>query len=68
MEAITVENIFVNVCKDTNLGYIKIIETGAESKAEERGAETLTAVEMANLMKKEAKAFYMIGSYWNIVI
>lgn len=68
MAAITIKNIFCNVCPKVNLGYIKIVTVGENSVAVEKGAETLTASEIATLMDKNAKAFYTIGSYWYIVV
>lgn len=68
MAAITVKNIFVNVCPKTNLGYIKIIKIGEKNAATERGAESLTASEIASLMDKNAQAYYNIGEYWYIVV
>ena len=68
MAAITVKNIFGNVCPKTNLGYIKVITTGEKNAATERGAESLTASEIASLMDKNAQAYYNIGEYWYIVV
>lgn len=68
MAAITIKNIFSNVCPKVNLGYIKIVTIGENSVAVEKGAETLTASEIATLMEKNAQAFYAIGSYWYIVV
>lgn len=68
MAAITVKNIFCNVCAKTNLGYIKIITIGEKNAATERGAESLTAFEIASLMDKNAQAYYNIGEYWYIVV
>lgn len=68
MAAITVKNIFGNVCPKTNLGYIKIITIGEKNLATERGAESLTASEIAFLMDKNAQAYYNIGDYWYIVV
>lgn len=68
MAAVTIKNIFGNVCQKVNLGYIKIVTIGENSVAVEKGAETLTASEMASLMDKNAQAFYTIGSYWYIVV
>ena len=68
MAAITVKNIFINVCPKTNLGYIKIIMIGEKNTATERGAESLTAFEIASLMDKNAQAYYNIGEYWFIVV
>lgn len=67
MAAITVKNIFINVCAKTNLGYIKVITIGDKNVAIERGAESLTASEIASLMDKNAQAYYNIGEYWYIV-
>lgn len=64
----TAKNLFVNVFADTNLGYIRIIEIGDDSKATERIANALTASEIAWLMDKEVKAWYNIGEYWHIVL
>ena len=68
MAAITVKNIFGNVCPKTNLGYIKVIRIGDKNVAIERGAESLTASEVASLMDKNAQAYYKIGEYWYIVV
>ena len=68
MAAITVKNIFVNVCPKANLGYIKVITIGEKNAATERGAESLTASEIASLMDKNAQACYNIGDYWYIVV
>lgn len=68
MAAITIKNIFINICPKVNLGYIKIVTVGENSVAIEKGAETLTASEIATLMDKNAQAFYNIGSYWYIVV
>ncbi len=68
MAAITIKNIFVNVCTDVLLGYIKIVKIGENNIAVEREVETLSASEIANLMDREAKAYYTIGSYWYIVV
>lgn len=68
MAAITVKNIFVNVCPKANLGYIKVITVGDKSVATERGAETLSASEISGLMDKNAQAYYNIGEYWYIVV
>lgn len=68
MAAITVKNIFCNVCPKTNLGYIKIIKIGDKNVAIERGAESLTVSEIASLMDKNAQAYYNIGEYWHIVV
>lgn len=68
MAAITVKNIFVNVCPKANLGYIKVITIGEKNVATERGAESLTASEIASLMDKNAQAYYNIGEYWYIVV
>lgn len=68
MAAITVKNIFVNVCGNTSLGYIRIISIGENSLATERGAETLSASEISNLMDRNAQAYYNIGEYWYIVV
>lgn len=68
MAAITVKNIFCNVCPKINLGYIKVIKIGDKNAAIERGAESLTASEIASLMDKNAQAYYNIGEYWYIVV
>lgn len=68
MAAITVKNIFCNVCPKTNLGYIKIIKISDKNVAIERGAESLTASEIASLMDKNAQAYYNIGEYWYIAV
>lgn len=68
MAAITVKNIFCNVCPKTNLGYIKVITIGEKNAATERGAVSLTASEIASLMDKNAQAYYNIGEYWYIVV
>lgn len=68
MAAITAKNIFCNVCPKTNLGYIKVITIGEKNAATERGAESLTASEIASLMDKNAQAYYNIGDYWYIVV
>ena len=68
MAAITVKNIFCNVCPKTNLGYIKIIKIGDKNVAIEHAAESLTASEIASLMDKNAQAYYNIGEYWYIVV
>lgn len=68
MAAITVKNIFGNVCPKTNLGYIKVIKIGDKNVAIERGAESLTASEIASLMDKNAQAYYNIGEYWYIAV
>lgn len=68
MAAITIKNIFTNVCPKVNLGYIKIVTVGGNNVAVEKGAETLSASEIATLMDKNAQAFYNIGSYWYIVV
>lgn len=52
----------------TNLGYIKVIKIGEKNAATERGAESLTASEIASLMDKNAQAYYNIGEYWYIVV
>ncbi len=68
MAAITVKNIFVNICPKANLGYIKVITIGEKNAATERGAETLSASEISGLMDKNAQAYYSIGEYWYIVV
>lgn len=68
MAAITVKNIFINVCGNTNLGYIRVITIGEKNVAIERGAEALTAAEISNLMDRTAQAYYNIGDYWYIVV
>lgn len=68
MAAVTVKNIFVNICPKANLGYIKVITVGEKSVATERGAETLSASEISGLMDKNAQAYYNIGEYWYIVV
>lgn len=69
MAAITVKNIFCNICPKTNLGYIKVInKIGDKNVAIERGAESLTASEIASLIDKNAQAYYNIGEYWYIVV
>lgn len=68
MAAITIKNIFINVCPKVNLGYIKIVTVGGNNVAVEKGAETLTASEIASLMDKNAQAYYNIGEYWYIVV
>ena len=68
MAAITIKNIFSNVCPKVNLGYIKIVTIGGNNVAVEKGAETLSASEIAALMDNNAQAFYNIGSYWYIVV
>lgn len=68
MAAITVKNIFCNVCPKTNLDYIKVITIGEKNAATERGAESLAAFEIASLMDKNAQAYYNIGEYWYIVV
>ncbi len=65
---ITVNNLFVNVFKDALLGYIRVVQIGANNVAEERTAEGFSTIEMANLLQKEAKAHYRIGSYWYVVV
>lgn len=68
MAAVTVKNIFVNICTKANLGYIKVITVGEKNVAVERGAETLSASEISGLMDKNAQAYYNIGEYWYIVV
>ena len=68
MAAITIKNIFINVCPKVNLGYIKIVTIGEKNVAVEKGAETLSASEIASLMDKNAQAYYNIGEYWYIVV
>lgn len=65
---ITVKNLFVNVFKDTILGYIRIIKVGNSNEAHEIGCETLSASEMANMIDKVPKAYYKIGEYWYLVL
>ena len=65
---VTVKNLFVNVFKDTTLGYIHIIKVGNGGEAQEVGCETISAVEMASMVDKVPKAYYKIGEYWYLVL
>lgn len=65
---ITVKNLFVNVFKDTLLGYIHVIKVGEGNEAQEVSCETLSASEMANMIDKVPKAYYKIGEYWYLVL
>ena len=60
----TVENLIINVFNASNLGYIRLVQIGENSQGVERTCETLSASEMANLMRKEVKADYQIGEDW----
>lgn len=64
----TVENLFINVFNASNLGYIRLVQIGENSQGVEGTCETLSASEMANLMRKEAKAYYQIGEYWYVIV
>lgn len=64
----TVENLFINVFNASNLGYIRLVQIGENNQGVERTSETLSASEMANLMRKEVKAYYQIGEYWYVIV
>ena len=64
----TVENLFVNVFPDYHLGYIRVVSINGEHRATERTCDGLSAEELANLMNRECLAYYLIGSYWTIVV
>ncbi len=68
MAAMNVNNLFVNVFKDTLLGYVRVIQIGEGGNASERTCETLTSSEISILLNKEAKAWYKIGEYWYVVV
>lgn len=64
----TVENLFINVFDTSNLGYIRLVQIVENNQGIERTCETLSAAEMANLMRKEVKAYYQIGEYWYVIV
>ena len=64
----TVENLFINVFNASNLGYIRLVQIGEKNQGVERTCETISASEMANLMRKEVKAYYQIGEYWYVIV
>lgn len=64
----TVENLFINVFDTSNLGYIRLVQIVENNQGIERTCETLGASEMANLMRKEVKAYYQIGEYWYVIV
>lgn len=64
----TVENLFINVFDTSNLGYIRLVQIAENNQGIERTCETLSASEMANLMRKEVKAYYQIGEYWYVIV
>ena len=64
----TVENLFINVFNASNLGYIRLVQIGENNQGVEITCETLSASEMANLMRKEVKAYYQIGEYWYVIV
>lgn len=64
----TVENLFINVFNASNLGYIRLVQIGENNQGVERACETLSASEMANLIRKEVKAYYQIGEYWYVIV
>lgn len=64
----TVENLFINVFNASNLGYIRLVQIGENNQGVEGTCETLSASEMANLMRKEVKAYYQIGEYWYVIV
>ena len=64
----TVENLFINVFDMSNLGYIRLVQIVENNQGIERTCETLSASEMANLMRKEVKAYYQIGEYWYVIV
>lgn len=64
----TVENLFINVFDTSNLGYIRLVQIVENNQCIERTCETLSASEMANLMRKEVKAYYQIGEYWYVIV
>lgn len=64
----TVENLFINVFDTQNLGYIRLVQIVENNQGIEGTCETLSASEMANLMRKEVKAYYQIGEYWYVIV
>lgn len=64
----TVENLFINVFDTSNLGYIRLVQIVENNQGIEGTCETLSASEMANLMRKEVKAYYQIGEYWYVIV
>ena len=64
----TVENLFINVFDTSNIGYIRLVQIVENNQGIERTCETLSASEMANLMRKEVKAYYQIGEYWYVIV
>ena len=64
----TVENLFIYVFDTSNLGYIRLVQIVENNQGIERTCETLSASEMANLMRKEVKAYYQIGEYWYVIV
>lgn len=64
----TVENLFINVFNASNLGYIRLVQIGENNQGVEITCEILSASEMANLMRKEVKAYYQIGEYWYVIV
>lgn len=62
------DNFMVNVAKDTNLGYIRVIAKGEGGIATERTMDGLAASEIAAFMNKELESYYKIGEYWHVVI
>lgn len=63
-----VSSVIINYVKDTLLGYVKIVYTDAESLGTEKMMNNLTAMEVYNLLNKEAKAYFKIGEYWTIIV
>lgn len=64
----TVENLFINVFDTSDLGYIRLVQIVENNQGVERTCETLSASEMANLMRKEVKVYYQIGEYWYVIV
>lgn len=68
MADITISNLFANVIKETNLGYIRVVYVGEGNVGTERMVNNLTAEEVYSLLNKTAKSYYKIGEYWTITV
>lgn len=63
-----VTSIIINYVKDALIGYVKIVYTDAEGLGTEKMMNNLTAMEIYNLLNREAKAYFKIGEYWTIIV
>lgn len=57
----------LNNIPETPMGYIRLIQFAMGGEGQERMMDSMTNLELMDIQKKDAPAYYRIGEYWYII-